>query len=155
MDNTGQRPIHYAAANGNLEIMKYFVEKVDGIEKEPKTFLGFYPIHWSASYGGLESTKYLIAKINQTQPKNNYYGKTPLDFARENIRIEVVKFLECYYSGRVSKSQRIYLFGKKYLDSLKDLLLYFIGRQYCNGGNEIQITASFFGLIILINFIFH
>ena len=98
IDNTGQRPIHYAAANGHLEIMKYFIEKVDGIEKEPKTFLGFYPIHWSASYGGLEATKYLIARVNQTQPKNNY-GKTPLDFARENIRIDVVKFLECYYSG--------------------------------------------------------
>ena len=101
VDNTGQRPIHYAAANGNLEIMKYFIEKVDGIEKEPKTFLGFYPIHWSASYGGLETTKYLIAKINETHPKNNY-GKTPLDFARENIRIEVVKFLECYHSGIIS-----------------------------------------------------
>ena len=81
--------------------MKYFIEKVDGIEKEPKTILGFYPIHWSASYGGLEATKYLITKVNKTQPKNNY-GKTPLDFARENIRIEVVKFLECYHSGIIS-----------------------------------------------------
>ena len=98
--------IHYAANNGNLEMVKFLMSHVEnpmalfdldveGMENAHFDGLTSTPIHEAADEGHLEVIKYLI-KFTGDHPVNviGYHsGETPIMLAAGNNHLEVVKFL--------------------------------------------------------------
>jgi len=122
-DSDGSSPLHYAAYYGNLDLLKFLVEKgakVDILNREGKT-----PLMFATLMGQTESVDILIQNKADVYIKDknkntllhfaaiegaleiakllmekgvafeakNYTGKTPLFLAAENGNLEVVKFL--------------------------------------------------------------
>ena len=91
--------IHYAAHNGNLEMVKFLMAQVknpmalfDLEEGSPYTST---PIHEAAENGHLEVIKYLIKFTGDHEVNVIGYhsGETPIMLAAGNNHLEVVKFL--------------------------------------------------------------
>jgi ankyrin repeat protein len=91
-------PLHLAAFGGNLEIVKFLVEKMEEKNIEKKDGIdhpsndGFTPLHAASSDGHLEVVKFLIDKGANFQAVNDE-GWTLLHAAAQNGRLSVVKYL--------------------------------------------------------------
>jgi len=85
-------PLHSAAMNGNVEIVEYLISRGAevNIQTDPQKYA---PIH-SASFGGhLETIRELIKKGASINLKN-YRNELPIDTARRQNQIEVVRYFE-------------------------------------------------------------
>ena len=89
-DNAGLAPIHYAAKNDQVEVVKYFCHQLQ--VKNPKTSTGWTLLHYAAMHGQVEVVKYLSLNVQDKHPK--FLEKTPLDYARLRGHLEVVKVLQ-------------------------------------------------------------
>ncbi len=90
-NNKRQTPLHSAAFNGKLEVVKYLMEeKHVGFNVKDKD--GRTPLHLAATNGQLEIVKYLVEKGGDVNVKDNY-GGTLLQSAVYNGKLEVVKYL--------------------------------------------------------------
>ena len=101
------KTIRAAACSGKTEVIKYFEEKL------PKHFfekLLFKEEHYSygtiihniAAKGHLEMLKYLCqisSGFSRNPMQKNWFGRTPIHYAAEKGRIEIVKFLVSYTSN--------------------------------------------------------
>ncbi|WP_264685239.1 ankyrin repeat domain-containing protein [Wolbachia endosymbiont (group B) of Parapoynx stratiotata] len=89
-DNSGRVPLHCAASNGKLDIVKYFIdeEKVDVNVKDNNDDT---PLHLATGY--LDVVKYLISKGANINAKCKA-GKTPLDIAAYQKLSDVVEYLK-------------------------------------------------------------
>ena len=85
----GQTPLHYAAQNGHLKIVKHLSTLVK--EKNPPDSNGATPLHLAAMFGHLEIVTFLHQNTKDKTPKWN--GKTPTDLAAKWGHLEVVKYL--------------------------------------------------------------
>jgi ankyrin repeat protein len=90
-DKDGDTPLHWAAGNGKLELMKYLVEE-KGADAKAANNGGNTPLHRAASNGKLDVVKYLVIKGADAKAANNG-GDTPLHRAAENGGLDVVKYL--------------------------------------------------------------
>ena len=89
--NDGWTPIHLAAANGRAEMFKFMASNVKK-PNEPMPADGMTPIHLAAFWGHIEIVKFLAPQIeNPNIP--NFAGKTPIDLASDEGRIQVLKSL--------------------------------------------------------------
>jgi ankyrin repeat protein len=89
-DKYGKTPLHWAAGYGNLDVVKYLVEK--GADAKAAANDGNTPLHWAAGYGNLDVVKYLVEKgANVTAAAND--GNTSLHWAAGNGKWDVVKYL--------------------------------------------------------------
>ena len=65
--------IFYSATeNGHLEIVKYFMEEVEDIAKDPKDFNELRPIDVAVKYGHIEIIKYFLEKVDGIDKKPKY-----------------------------------------------------------------------------------
>jgi ankyrin repeat protein len=88
--NDGATPLHIAAYQGHLAIVKYLVQK--GANINQATPHGATPLSVAAQQGHLAIVKYLVQKgANINQAMTN--GATPLSVAAENGHLDVVKYL--------------------------------------------------------------
>ncbi|WP_419198621.1 ankyrin repeat domain-containing protein [Wolbachia endosymbiont of Rhagoletis cingulata] len=91
-DNSGRVPLHCAASNGKLDMVKYFIdeEKVDVNIKDN----GYWtPLHWASWGGHLDVAKYLVDKRANINAKDKS-SKIPLNVAIDQKHNDVVKYLE-------------------------------------------------------------
>ena len=89
--NDGWTPLHLAAANGKAEMFKYMASNVEK-PNAPMPDDGMTPIHLAAFWGHIEIVNFMAPKEeNPNVP--NFDGKTPIDLAAEEGRIQVLKSL--------------------------------------------------------------
>ena len=87
----GMTALHFAAQNGNTEIVKYLVENGADIKAQDSR-LSRSPIHFAAENGNLDCVKYLAEKDADLQDQDSH-GATALHYAAKSNNLEVVKFL--------------------------------------------------------------
>ena len=94
-------PLHYAADEGHLEIVKLLISQGADIDAKGAfhlyyspmhLILGCTPLHLAANKGHLEIVKFLISHGAKYNAKNNE-GDTPLTVAKTGRHNEVVTFL--------------------------------------------------------------
>ncbi|MHB9147566.1 MAG: ankyrin repeat domain-containing protein [Candidatus Amoebophilus sp.] len=83
-------PLHKACEVGNLEAVKYLVEK--GADLNAKGNRDYTPLHYACRKGNLEIVKYLLEQGADIQAKN-MWNDTALHYACEKGNLEVVKYL--------------------------------------------------------------
>ena len=92
----GRTPLHVAAQENQLKVVEHFFRGSLLQDKNPCDDLGDTPLHLAASQGHIEIVKYIVEYLDNKHPKSGscYNYKTPLDYAKEKGRTEVVKFLK-------------------------------------------------------------
>ena len=66
----GDTPLHLAAKNGYLEIVKCIMDNID--DKSPKDNQGRTPLHLAAKYNQIDVCKYIVAVIDDKNPEDFY-----------------------------------------------------------------------------------
>lgn len=101
----GLTPLHYAAANGNLGVVEYMVEK--GADLNVQCYRLRTPLHLAAMYGYIEVVKYLKERGAAFNLKD-HYGRSPLLYATINSKSDVVQYLveECANINDKDQSNR-------------------------------------------------
>lgn len=89
-DTGGKTPIHVAARDGTLGIVKYLIHH--GSDIHAKTNRGQTPLHLAAGEGKLNIVHYLIQNGANIQIKDSE-GKTPLHIAVSEGKLSVVSYL--------------------------------------------------------------
>jgi ankyrin repeat protein len=102
-DICGWAPLHHAACRGHVSIMNLLIEKgaivndrTYEIEKRfnaPNTYANYTPLHFAAKSENALAVKMLVengADVNSI----DFQGKTPLDHAIEDNRVETADFLK-------------------------------------------------------------
>ena len=90
-NNEGMTALHYAAANGDINVVKILIENGADI-KAQDTVLSRSVIHFAAESGNIDCIKYLTEKGADLLDRDTF-GATPLHYAARNNKLEVVKFL--------------------------------------------------------------
>lgn len=89
-DCRGNTPLHYAAWEGNAEIIQLLINAGSLINE--KNSADYTPLHFAATNGNIDSVRLLInagADINQKSP----IGGTPLNQAARAGHVEIVRLL--------------------------------------------------------------
>ncbi|WP_264329360.1 ankyrin repeat domain-containing protein [Wolbachia endosymbiont (group A) of Andrena hattorfiana] len=83
-------PLHLAAGNGKLDIVKYLINKGASIDSRDC----FYqtPLYWAAKSGELDMVKYLVNKGASVDIEDSY-GRTALYWAVENENFYIAEYL--------------------------------------------------------------
>ncbi|KAK8121598.1 hypothetical protein PG984_010268 [Apiospora sp. TS-2023a] len=79
-DEDGQTALHYAAANGNLEVIELLLPHYE-TDKYMGDLDGDWPIHEAAKYGYIECVKALVRFDHVSPQRCNNEGETPLHLA--------------------------------------------------------------------------
>lgn len=87
MDEDLRKPIHYAALNGHLHILKYLIDEKNA------DFMDNIVLDLAATNGQLDIVKFLIDEKGVDCELKNYRNVTPLHVASENNRLNVVRYL--------------------------------------------------------------
>lgn len=89
-DEEGRTGMHYAAINGNLQIIAILIK--GGAKLDPKEKLGNTPLHLAAEANQVEAAKLLLDVGAAVDPENKN-GMTPLMIAASRGNIEIVQAL--------------------------------------------------------------
>ncbi|WCR59442.1 MAG: Phosphocholine transferase AnkX [Wolbachia endosymbiont of Ctenocephalides felis wCfeF] len=89
-NNCGQTPLHIAAENGWLNIVKYLIDKDANINAKGE--YGWTPLHIAAKNGKLDMIKYLTNKGANINAKDECYS-TPLHLVAELGELSIVEYL--------------------------------------------------------------
>ena len=87
----GLTVLHYAAARGDTDVVRFLVEHGADI-KAQDLVLSRSAIHFAAENGNIDCIKYLAENGVDLQDRDNY-GATALHYAARNNNIEAIKFL--------------------------------------------------------------
>ena len=88
----GRTPLHHAAQQGHLEVVKHLCNLLQNKNPSDDNARST-PLHWAANYGHINIEKYLVTFLDNKHPKSRS-GRTPLDYAKDEGKTEVVNFLE-------------------------------------------------------------
>jgi uncharacterized protein len=83
INKPGWTPLHYAATNGHVAVMKVLLEKHAFIDAQSPN--GTTPLMMAAMYGSYEAVKLLVDE-GADQAMKNQQGMTALDFAKKANR---------------------------------------------------------------------
>lgn len=86
------KDVHYAAANGNMQWVKLFIEEVNPANLEATTSDKETPLHIACRHNQIEVVKYLLSKDANVEAKNKF-NETPLLIATKNRNLAIVKLL--------------------------------------------------------------
>ena len=100
-DSDGWTPLHWAAANGQLETVKWLVQKNSDLLCMQDSD-GLTPLHWAAAMGHLEAVKWQVERRGDLLFMQDKYGLTPLDCAVQYGRHEVERWLVKKGGGAVT-----------------------------------------------------
>jgi len=89
----GATPLHLAAIDGRLEVMKMFVEAGANIMARAADGGGATPLHIASSHGQVEAVKLLVKAGADIKARTLREGVTPLHIAASEGRVETVKTL--------------------------------------------------------------
>lgn len=87
----GMTALHFAAQNGNIDVVKYLIEHGADIKAQDIS-LSRSAIHFAAENGNLDTIKFLAEKGVDLQDKDSL-GATALHYAAKSNRLEVMKYL--------------------------------------------------------------
>jgi ankyrin repeat protein len=90
VDRNGRTPMHYAALDGNLEVVKLFLKY--NAKVNPNDNDGYTPLHYAAINGHLEVVQHIVkhsANVNQINNRVN----SPVYYALLKGHIRVVLYL--------------------------------------------------------------
>ena len=93
-DKTGDTPLHWCAAMGHLDIVKYLMEEYNGsyIDREPRNIYDVTPLHAAALEGHREIVEYLMRRVRDKEPKDKD-GNTILHWSAGKGHLDVIKYL--------------------------------------------------------------
>ena len=86
--SSGTTALHYAAFNGNIEIINLLIK--NGADVKARAKDGVTPLHYAASKNYKDAVKILIEKGADINAKD-VKGKTPLNYSKNNEIINLLK----------------------------------------------------------------
>ena len=89
-DADGDTPLHGAAQNGNVEIIRLLLDK--GANVDVKNKLGGTPLMWAAVFGHEDAVRFLLSRGANPSLKDND-GITAAQWAAQNNRTSIVSLL--------------------------------------------------------------
>lgn len=90
INKTGWTPLHYAASNGHLPVIRLLIENSAYIDAESPN--GSTPLMMASMYGSLEAVKLLLDEGADPALKNQQ-GLTAIQFAQRANRLDVADFI--------------------------------------------------------------
>ena len=100
----GQTPLHDAARNGRIEIVKIILENIE--DKNPKDTEKWTPFHFAAIKGHAEIVQIFLNLVEDKHPKTIYYGDTPLHFAAKMGYIRICEMILAKVEEKNPKNNR-------------------------------------------------
>ena len=97
VNKPGWTPLHYAATNGHVAIMKQLLEHYAFIDAQSPN--GTTPLMMAAMYGSSAAVQLLLDEGADTSMKNQL-GMTALDFAQKANRTDAVRLLSSVPSAK-------------------------------------------------------
>ena len=92
-DNLGETPLHMAAANGHINVVKILATKINTLNVVNN--VGRTPLHMAAFNGQAKIVEFLVSKVDDPNPIDNI-GLSPYDVAEREGKFEVVEILHPY-----------------------------------------------------------
>ncbi|XP_042873327.1 ankyrin-2-like isoform X2 [Penaeus japonicus] len=90
-NDQGMRAVHYAAQNGNIEMLKTLKDK--SIDLKALTRKGFTALHCAVLTGQLDAVQWLVSEAGLDVASPSKGGETALDLARILKRTEIANYL--------------------------------------------------------------
>ena len=110
-DDNGSTIMHWAALEGQLEVISFYIldDRLD--DKNPPEILhGRTPLHHAAQMGYLEVVRAIAAVISDSNPKDSH-DVTPLHLAAQNGHLKIVEYMcDNYVSNVDIKTDSFYDF---------------------------------------------
>ena len=91
-DEQGHLPLHYAASNGHLEVVKYFIVQLH-CDPMHKNKYGRTPLHYACRFDHLNIAQYLIREEHCNPSCESNDGYTPLHYACINGHLKIAQYL--------------------------------------------------------------
>ena len=92
-DEEGHIPLHYAAYNGRLELVKYFLIELSSCDPMSRNSDGYTALHFACSNGQINTAKYLIREANCNPSCESKFGGTPLHCACSSGHLNIAQYL--------------------------------------------------------------
>ena len=91
-DEHGHIPLHYAASNGHVEVVKYFIVELH-CDPMDKNQYGETPLHFACTNGQLNIAQYLIREEHCNPSCESNGGYTPLHDACRHGHLNIAQYL--------------------------------------------------------------
>ena len=91
-DRNRKTPLHWAAENGHLDVVKY-LSSHDDVDADAPNLISYTPLHLAADNGHLDVVKYLSSRGDVDADARSFFGNTPLRHAAGQGHLDVVKYL--------------------------------------------------------------
>ena len=133
----GHTPLHYAASNNHLEVVRYFIneQRCDPMTRDND---GNTPLHIAAQHGWMDIIIDLITKYKCNTNCKNSHGNTPLHYAVIINHLEVVRYFineqHCDPMARDDNSDTLLHYACDH--GHLNIIQYLISEAHCNPSCE-------------------
>ena len=130
MDDNGNFPLHAAATNGSLRIIRCIVEKEQSLLWAVNKY-GHTPLHCAAAEGNIDALKYFIEEKQLPVQPTEQNSTTPLHLASKNGHGSIVRYLvdEMHASPRFTDDRNLTPIGRAAASGHLHVLKFLINSQ--------------------------